>query len=140
MIILDTNVISELLRPAPEPRVEHWLSAQDGLSIYLTSISEAELRYGLAIMEVGKRRAALVDAVDRILREDLAGRILPFDSDAAQSYATIAAARRAAGRPIAHADCQIASIAHARGVTVATRNTPDFDGCQIDLINPWTAA
>ena len=95
MIILDTNVISELLRPAPEPRVEHWLSAQDGLSIYLTSISEAELRYGLAIMEVGKRRAALVDAVDRILREDFAGRILPFDSDAAQSYATIAAARRA---------------------------------------------
>lgn len=140
MIILDTNVISELLRPAPEPRVEHWLSAQDGLSIYLTSISEAELRYGLAIMEVGKRRAALVDAVDRILREDFAGRILPFDSDAAQSYATIAAARRAAGRPIAQADCQIASIARARGVTVATRNTPDFDGCQIDLINPWTAA
>ncbi|MCL7465963.1 MULTISPECIES: type II toxin-antitoxin system VapC family toxin [Paracoccaceae] len=140
MIILDTNVISELLRPAPEPKVEHWLSAQDGLNVYLTSISEAELRYGLAIMGNGKRRAALVDAVDRILREDLAGRILPFDSDAAQSYATIAAARRAAGRPIAQADCQIASIAHTRGATVATRNTPDFEGCEIDLINPWTAA
>ena len=140
MIILDTNVISELLRPAPEPKVEHWLSAQDGLNVYLTSISEAELRYGLAIMGSGKRRAALVDAVDRILREDLAGRILPFDSDAAQSYATIAAARRAAGRPIAQADCQIASIAHSRGATVATRNTPDFEGCEIDLINPWTAA
>ena len=140
MIILDTNVISELLRPAPEPKVEHWLSAQDGLNVYLTSISEAELRYGLAIMGNGKRRAALVDAVDRILREDLAGRILPFDSDAAQSYATIAAARRAAGRPIAQADCQIASIAHTRGAIVATRNTPDFEGCEIDLINPWTAA
>ena len=140
MIILDTNVISELLRPAPEPRVEHWLSAQDGLNVYLTSISEAELRYGLAIMGNGKRRAALVDAVDRILREDLAGRILPFDSDAAQSYAAIAAARRAAGRPIAQADCQIASIAHSRGATVATRNTPDFEGCEIDLMNPWTAA
>jgi len=140
MIILDTNVISELLRSAPEPKVEHWLSAQDGLNVYLTSISEAELRYGLAIMGNGKRRAALVDAVDRILREDLAGRILPFDSDAAQSYATIAAARRAAGRPIAQADCQIASIAHSRGATVATRNTPDFEGCEIDLINPWTAA
>ena len=140
MIILDTNVISELLRPAPEPRVEHWLSAQDGHNVYLTSISEAELRYGLAIMGNGKRRAALVDAVDRILREDLAGRILPFDSDAAQSYATIAAARRAAGRPIAQVDCQIASIAHTRGATVATRNTPDFEGCEIDLINPWTAA
>ena len=140
MIILDTNVISELLRPAPEPKVGHWLSAQDGLNVYLTSISEAELRYGLAIMENGKRRAALIDAVDRILREDLAGRILPFDSDAAQSYATIAAARRAAGRPISQADCQIASIAHTRGATVATRNTPDFEGCEIDLINPWTAA
>jgi hypothetical protein len=140
MIILDTNVISELLRPAPEPRVEQWLSAQDGLNVYLTSISEAELRYGLAIMGNGKRRAALVDAVDRILREDLAGRILPFDSSSAQSFATIAAARRAAGRPIAQADCQIASIAHARGATVATRNTPDFEGCEIDLINPWAAA
>ena len=140
MIILDTNVISELLRPAPEPRVEHWLSAQDGLNVYLTSISEAELRYGLAIMGQAARRAALVDAVDRILREDLAGRILPFDSDAALSYATIAAARRSAGRPIAQADCQIASIAHTRGATVATRNTPDFEGCEIDLINPWTAA
>jgi predicted nucleic acid-binding protein len=140
MIILDTNVISELLRPAPEPRVEHWLSAQDGLNVYLTSISEAELRYGLAIMGQAARRAALVDAVDRILREDFAGRILPFDSDAAQSYATIAAAHRAAGRPIAQADCQIAAIAHAHGATVATRNTPDFEGCEIDLINPWTAA
>ncbi|ROT94632.1 type II toxin-antitoxin system VapC family toxin [Histidinibacterium lentulum] len=140
MIILDTNVISELLRPAPEPRVELWLSAQDGLNVYLTAISEAELRYGLAIMGNGKRRAALIDAVDRILREDLAGRILPFDSDAAQSYATIAATRRSAGRPIAQADCQIASIAHSRGATVATRNTPDFEGCEIDLINPWTAA
>jgi len=123
------------LRPAPEPKVEHWLSAQDGLNVYLTSISETELRYGLAIMG-----AALIDAVDRILREDLAGRILPFDSDAAQSYATIAAARRSAGRPIAQADCQIPSIAHACGATVATRNTPDFEGCEIDLINPWTAA
>ncbi|MET4130839.1 type II toxin-antitoxin system VapC family toxin [Roseovarius sp. MBR-6] len=140
MIILDTNVISELLRPAPEPKVEHWLSAQDGLSIYLTSISEAELRYRLAIMGQAARRAALVDAVDRVLREDFAGRILPFDSDAAQSYATIAAARRAVGQPIAQVDCQIAAIAHARGATVATRNTPDFEGCEIDLINPWTAA
>lgn len=140
MIIVDTNVLSELLRPAPEPKVAQWLSTQDGLSIYLTAISEAELRYGLAIMENGKRRAALIDAVDRILREDLAGRILPFDSKAAISYATIAAARRASGRPISQADCQIAAIAHARGARVATRNTPDFEGCEIDLINPWTAA
>lgn len=140
MTILDTTVISELLRPAPEPIVEQWLSAQNGLNVYLTSVSLAELRYGLAIMGNGKRRAALVDAVDQILCEDLAGRILPCDSAAAQSYASIAAERRAAGRPIAQADCQIASIAHTRGATVATRNTPDFEGCDIDLINPWTEA
>jgi predicted nucleic acid-binding protein len=140
MIIVDTNVVSELLRPKPNPRVEQWLSAQDGLTIYLTSVSEAELRYGLAIMGNGTRRAALVDAVDRILREDFAGRILPFDSDAALSYAIIAAARRTAGRPIAQADCQIAAIARARGAVVATRNTSDFEGCGVDQINPWTAA
>ena len=139
MIILDTNVVSELLRPEPEPRVEQWLSEQDGLSVYLAAISEAELRYGLAVMPAGKRRTALTDAVDHILREDMAGRILPFDSAAAQSYAVIASARRAAGRPIMQADCQIAAIAHAQGAPVATRNTPDFEGCGIDLINPWNA-
>ena len=139
MIIIDTNVVSELLRPVPEPQVEQWLSEQDGRTVYLTAISEAELRHGLAIMPPGKRRASLTDAVDRILREDLAGRILPFDSDAAQSYAVIAAARRSAGRPIAQPDCQIAAIAHSRSAIVATRNTPDFEGCDIDLINPWNA-
>lgn len=139
MIIIDTNVVSELLRPVPEPQVEQWLSKQDGRTVYLTAISEAELRHGLVIMPAGKRRASLTDAVDRILREDLAGRILPFNSDAAQSYAVIAAARRSAGRPIAQADCQIAAIAHSRSATVATRNTPDFEGCDIDLINPWIA-
>ena len=139
MIIIDTNVVSELLRPVPEPQVEQWLSEQDGRTVYLTAVSEAELRHGLAIMPAGKRRASLTDAVDRILREDLAGRILPFDSDAAQSYAVIAAARRSAGRPIAQADCQIAAIAHSRSAIVATRNTPDFEGCDIDLINPWNA-
>ncbi|WP_372922152.1 type II toxin-antitoxin system VapC family toxin [Roseovarius sp.] len=139
MIIVDTNVVSELLRPAPEPRVELWLSAQNGLTIFLTAISEAELRYGVAIMGDGKRRAGLAEAVDRVLREDLAGRILPFDSEAAISYAEIAAARRATGRPIAQADCQIAAIARAHGAVVATRNTPDFEGCEIDLINPWIA-
>lgn len=137
MIIVDTNVVSELLRPTPEPRVEDWLAGQDGLDIYLTAISEAELRYGVAIMSNGKRREALATAIDRILREDLAGRILAFDSDAAEAYATIAASRRTAGRPIAQSDCQIAAIAHARGATVATRNTGDFEGCGINLVNPW---
>jgi len=139
MIIIDTNVISELLRPTPEPAVEAWLGEQDGLSIYLTAISEAELRYGVAIMTSGKRRDGLGVAIDRILRDDMAGRILPFDSAAARAYADIAASRRSAGKPISQADCQIAAIARAHNAPVATRNTPDFEGCGIDLINPWTA-
>ncbi|TQM94935.1 type II toxin-antitoxin system VapC family toxin [Roseinatronobacter monicus] len=139
MIIIDTNVISELLRPAPEPAVEAWLGAQDGLSIYLTAISESELRYGVAIMANGKRRDGLANAIDRILRDDMAVRILPFDSAAARTYADIAASRRSDGKPISQADCQIAAIARAHNAPVATRNTPDFEGCGIDLINPWTA-
>jgi predicted nucleic acid-binding protein len=139
MIIIDTNVISELLRPTPEPAVEAWLGEQDGLNIYLTAISEAELRYGVAIMTNGKRRDGLDNAIDRILRDDMAGRILPFDSAAARAFADIAATRRSAGRPILQADCQIAAIAWAHNAPVATRNTPDFEGCGIDLINPWTA-
>ncbi|ATX65502.1 type II toxin-antitoxin system VapC family toxin [Roseinatronobacter bogoriensis] len=139
MIIIDTNVISELLRPIPEAAVEAWLGEQDGLSIYLTAISEAELRYGVAIMTSGKRRDGLGVAIDRILRDDMAGRILPFDSAAARAYADIAASRRSAGKPISQADCQIAAIARAHTAPVATRNTPDFEGCGIELINPWTA-
>lgn len=139
MIIVDTNVVSELLRSIPDPRVEQWLAAQDGYDIYLTAISEAELRYGVSIMGNGKRRDALAEAIDRILKEDLAGRILPFDSAAAGEYATIAATRRAAGRPISQADCQIAAIARAHGAAVATRNTADFEGCGVNLIDPWTA-
>jgi predicted nucleic acid-binding protein len=140
VIILDTNVLSELLRPAPEPRVEAWLAAQDGAEVYLTAITEAELRYGVAIMANGRRRSALAAAVDRILREDFIARILPFDSAAAQVYAAIGAARRLAGRPIAQADCQIAAIARANGATIATRNIGDFEDCGVALINPWQAA
>lgn len=139
MIILDTNVLSEILRPAPEPRVVDWLAAQDGATVCLTAITEAELRHGVAILPEGKRRNDLAEMIDQIIREDFAGRILPFDSPAAEAFATIAAARGAMGRPIAHADCQIAAIARAVGGAVATRNTPDFAECGVRLINPWTA-
>ena len=139
MIIVDTNVVSELLRPIPEPRVEQWLAAQDGHDIYLTAITESELRYGVAIMHNGKRRVAFAEAIDCILKEDMAGRILPFDSAAAVEYATIAATRRASGRPITQADCQIAAIARTHGALVATRNIADFEGCGLKLIDPWTA-
>lgn len=137
MIILDTNVLSEILRPAPEPRVVDWLAAQDGATVCLTAITEAELRHGVAILPAGKRRDGLAEMIDQIIREDFAGRILPFDSPAAEAFAAIAAARRAIGRPILHADCQIAAIARVHGASVATRNMPDFTDCGIDLINPW---
>ena len=137
MIILDTNVVSELLRPAPEKRVVDWLAGLDGSGVYLTTITEAELRLGIAILPAGKRRDGLAEMIDQIIREDFADRILPFDSPAAVAFADIAASRRAKGRPIAHADCQIAAIAQAAAAKVATRNTPDFVDCGIKLIDPW---
>ena len=137
MIILDTNVLSELLRPSPAPQVETWLSALDGTQVYFTAIGEAELRHGLALMPTSKRRAALAEAIDGMLNEDFHGRILPFDRTAARAYASIAADRRAAGRPISQFDCQICAIASANEAAIATRNTGDFQGCGVVVINPW---
>ena len=139
MIILDTNVLSELLRPEPAEQVERWLAAQDGATVYFTTVGEAELRHGVALLPAGKRRNALSTAIEGLLEEDFRDRILPFDRPAARAYATIAAERRAAGRPISQFDCQIAAIARARGATVATRNSSDYQGCGIELIDPWTA-
>jgi predicted nucleic acid-binding protein len=137
MIILDTNVISELLRPAPAARVEAWLAARDGADVYLTAVTEAELRYGVAAMGRGKRQQMLAEAVEGTLREDFRDRILPFDSTAAVEYADIGARRRAAGRPISQFDCQIAAIARVHGAVVATRNVGDFDGCGVAIVDPW---
>ena len=137
MIVLDTNVVSELLRPAPAKQVEAWLSAQDGATVYFTAVGEAELRHGVAILPAGRRRTALSMAIEGILEEDFRNRILPFDRAAASAYAAIAAKRRAAGRPISQFDCQIAAIARAHEAAVATRNTGDYEGCGIEVIDPW---
>jgi len=137
MIILDTNVVSELLRPAPSPAVEAWLAAQDGATVFFTAIGEAELRLGVAILPAGRRRTSLAEAIDAMLEEDFRGRILAFDTAAAQAYAAIAATRRAAGRPISQFDCQITAIAHIRQAVLATRNTLDYDDCGIEVIDPW---
>lgn len=137
MIILDTNVVSEMLRPAPDNAVATWLSAADGASVYLTAVTEAELRYGALVMPAGRRRDALSAALDLILTEDFAGRVLPFDGAAAKTHAEIAAARRSTGRPISQFDCQIAAIARVAGATLATRNVKDFDGCGVDIVDPW---
>jgi predicted nucleic acid-binding protein len=140
MIVLDTNVVSELLRPAPAVQVEAWLATQEGMAIHFTTVGEAELRLGVAILPAGRRRTALSKAIEAILDEDLRDRILPFDSAAARAFAAIAAARRAAGRPISQFDCQIAAIARARGAKLATRNSDDFQGCGVTLIDPWRFA
>ena len=137
MILLDTNVVSELIRPHPDPKVEAWLAGQYSANVFLSVISEAELRYGVAILPAGIRRDRLAAEIEGMLREDFAGRILNFDSESARAYAAIAADRRAAGLPIHHADCQIAATARARGAKIATRNVNDFHGCGVDVINPW---
>ena len=140
MILLDTNILSELMRPAPEPAVEQWLADQPVASVFISAITEAELRYGLALMPSGKRRSALAVEIEAMLGEDFSGRILPFDSPAAVAFAEIAAERRQAGRPISQADAQIAAIARSRGAALATRNVPDFEGCGVEIINPWSSA
>ena len=138
MIVLDTNVVSELMRPHPAARVVDWVSGQPALRLYISSVREAELRYGVEVLPEGSRRTKLRVAVEGLVRVDFAGRILPFDSDAARSYALIAAERRTAGRPISQPDCQIAAIARSAGVPVATRDTGGFEGCGISVVNPWS--
>ncbi len=138
MIILDTNVVSELMRPIPSSKVLDWVAGQVSQNLYLSTVSQAELPYGIEILPPGGRRDRLLEAVEAMLREDFERRILPFDSAAPQAYPVIAAARRAAGRPINHADCQIAAIARCRAVSVAMRGADDFEGTGIELINLWT--
>ena len=140
MIILDTNVLSEALRPRPEPSVISWLGGHARASLFVTAITEAEILAGIAILEPGRRQLELQAAVGAMFAADFAGRILPFDSDGASAFAEIATDRRRAGRPISQFDAQIAAIARSRGASVATRNTKDFEGCGIGLIDPWATA
>ncbi len=137
MIVLDTNVVSELLRPIPARRVEDWLAVQDGATVYFTAVGEAELRHGVAMLPDSRRRAALSEVVEGLLREDFRNRVLSFECAAACAYADIVADRHVAGRPISQFDCQIAAIARANHAAVATRNVGDFAGCGIQVIDPW---
>jgi toxin FitB len=137
MILLDTNVISELMRAEPAQVVLDWFGRHDAAELFISAITEAELRTGIAILPAGQRRDRLQIALEAMIEQDFQTRVLPFDSAAARAYADIAAARRAAGRPIAEADCQIAAIARAMGAPVVTRNVRDFDGCGVTVINPW---
>ena len=138
MIVLDTNVLSELARPEPDAAVLAWIAAQRRAELCTTAVSEAELAYGLALLPKGRRRDALAQAVARLLGEGLGGRVLAFDRAAATAFGEFAARRRGAGRPVATADAQIAAIARARGAALlATRDTGGFQGCGVRLVNPW---
>ncbi|MDR8394742.1 MAG: type II toxin-antitoxin system VapC family toxin [Paraburkholderia sp.] len=137
MIVLDTNVLSETLRPVPDDRVMAWLATQPRAGLFTTAVTRAEILYGLGLLPDGARRHGLVTAVEAIFAEDFAGRVLGFDSDAADAYATIAVARRNAGRPISQFDAMIAACARSRGAALATRNVKDFTDCEIAIIDPW---
>lgn len=137
MIILDTNVLSECLRPSPNQDVLAWLSVQPRARLFTTTVVESEIRYGVRLLPDGARKSALTQAVCAIFDEDFSGRVLGFDRDAAMAYAEIASVRKLAGRPITQFDAMIAAVALATGSVLATRNIKDFEGCGIDLINPW---
>lgn len=136
-VILDTNVVSELIRSTIDPNVDDWFSRQDEAELFLTTITEAELLFGPPGMPQGPLRDAYVAALDRILSVEFIDRILPFDRSAANSYRIVRAAREATGRGIDDADCFIAAIAESVGAAVATRNVRDFIGCGVEIINPW---
>src|SRR5271154_57861 len=140
MIILDTNVLSELMKPTPSPRVVAWVAKQSATELFTTSITEAEIFYGLELLGKGKRREGLLAAAEAMFSEDLAGRVLGFDSDATRAFSKIAGHRRALGRPISHADAQIAAITQSRGAKLATRNVADFEDCGVNAVNPWNGA
>ncbi|GLV48845.1 ribonuclease VapC [Thermus sp. LT1-2-5] len=140
MILLDTNVLSEFIRPQPSERVVAWLDRQSPERVWVSAISRAEMELGLALMPEGKRKRALREAIRAMFEEDFAGRCLPFDEAAAVHYGGIVAARQRKGRPISVEDAQIAAIALAHRMTLATRNVADFSGIPgLRLVNPWEA-
>jgi len=139
VILLDTNVISALMQRDVDRVVVAWLDSQPPESIWTTSITVFEIRFGLEILASGRRRQSLEEAFQRMIEEDFEGRVVPFDEVAAQSAARIAAVRRRAGRTIEIRDVQIAGIAAARKATIATRNVRHFEGLGPELIDPWSA-
>jgi predicted nucleic acid-binding protein len=142
MIILDTNVLSELSKSSPDTNVRTWFREQNVSELFTTAVNEAEWRYGAANLPEGRRKEELVVAIDAILDAYVSDRILAFDRAAAREYATMMALRRGIGRPMDghELDCQIAAIARANGAEVATRDVRDFSDCGISVINPWEAA
>ena len=139
MILLDTNVVSEPLRRAPAPRVIEWIDAQPLETLFLSAITVAELRAGVALLPSGKRRASLHESLEKRVLPLFAGRVLPFDLACTQAFADLMAKARTAGLAVASADGCIAAIAATHGLAVATRDTGPFKAAGVDVIDPWQA-
>jgi toxin FitB len=135
--LLDTNVLSELLRARPDEAVLAWFASRPADSLFVSAVTQAEMLLGARLLPASKRRGRLEQALDAMFREDFAGRIVAFDAVAAPAYAAVVSARRAAGRPISQFDAQIAAIATSRRLAVATRNVSDFEGCGLVVEDPW---
>ena len=139
MIIVDTNVISELMRSSGTSEVFRWAAQQIPTELWTTTINEAEIFYGVELISRGRRRDQMQSDAEDMFGEDFLNRILPFDSQAARAYARIVARRRTLGKPIGQADAQIVAIAQVHGAAIATRDVDDFADCGIRVINPWTS-
>ena len=137
MIILDTNVLSALMQQLPDPHVLAWLDQQPAESVWLSSITVFEARYGLGLLNDGQRKTLLQQRFQELLQDDLQNRVLQFDTQAATQAAQLAAARKARGKPVDMRDTFIAGIALAQRATLATRNTRHFDDLSVPVVNPW---
>jgi toxin FitB len=137
VILLDTNILSELIRPEPHGGVMRWLDSLDSATVATTAITAAELLYGVARLPAGRRKEQLSEAIHGLIEEDFDGRVEPFDATAAAHYADLLSDRETAGRPIGVADAQIAAICRKLEATLATRNTGDFEDTGIELVDPW---
>lgn len=137
MVVLDTNVISEAMREQASETVISWLDAQPESALLTTAITKAEILFGISILPDGVRKSSLWDGAMQMFEQEIDGRVLPFDEMAAEAYAEISAARRQIGRPIGQLDAQIAAIVKSRGLSLATRNTTDFEMCGIPIVDPW---
>ncbi len=137
MIVLDTHVLSELMRPTPEPRVTRWFAGQASSSLWTTALTRGELLHGVWLLPQGRRRVALAAAIEGMFKAEFRERVLAFTSEVAVVWARIVVDRTAMGRPISHVDAQIAAIARSVGAQLATRNVRDFEDCGVDIVNPW---
>jgi hypothetical protein len=137
MIILDTNIVSELMRPAPERMVLQWFSSQAAEDLHVTAVTTAEILYGIELISSSRRRDVVRAAAEKMFGDVFADRILSFEDRAARAFSQIASSRRRQAKSMSGVDAQIAAIARVHGATLATRNTYVFEGCGVKLVNPW---